>query len=552
MRSSRSDSFHVRSRRSPRSLLLLLPSISSLATTLHLTHHSYKTSCQVSPRPSLLHQPLLFPFSLSRFFASSTADCLASLALSQNSPVLCLPTGTSPDLTAPPVTGSPAQASSKVAAPIDGAFEGKAVPNVKARRESVTVKEAHNEKAATVAAAAADKAKLKEFVEDGGHFSLVRSVQLLSLHSFSGFIELRRWRTQLFGSFRQTRARGLRGGISTWVVDRQSTDYFYRLVQELPPRRLRHPWQWLLRLPLALLFSPVPPHQRPQVPLVSRKKTSPVGFPPADPISTAGMPLLTLSPACSLTLSMARSRVGGTRAVCSDKSSTVSPIRCVSDTFLVNWKSQPRVLTDIRSHFLSYALSRLFPRPRLQISFGVAPAMAAFCIGLRTTADTIILTTFICAGIARLARFNATVALVPKDDTGKSKYFEGLPIPSSLMLCGAMAYCVKQGWIMSYLPWGLVEPIKQKLGVEVHYASFVFLGWASLMISKTLRCGSVWVGFDVSESLTCPCSLIHLAGSPSSKQRKGSLVPTLLAAPLSYPLTLAVKDCNISLQLESA
>ncbi|KAK4700429.1 CDP-diacylglycerol---serine O-phosphatidyltransferase, partial [Phenoliferia sp. Uapishka_3] len=126
------------------------------------------------------------------------------------------------------------------------------------------------------------------------------------------------------------------------------------------------------------------------------------------------------------------------------------------------------------------------------ISFGVAPAMAAFCIGMRTTADTVLLTTFICAGIARLARFNATVALVPKDEGGKSKYFEGLPIPSSLFLCGVMAECVRRGNIeggllSKGLPGGLVEPIKEMFGIDVHKASFVFLGWATLMISKTLR-----------------------------------------------------------------
>ena len=124
--------------------------------------------------------------------------------------------------------------------------------------------------------------------------------------------------------------------------------------------------------------------------------------------------------------------------------------------------------------------------------------MCAFAIGLRTTTDTILLTTFICAGIARLARFNATVALVPKDATGKAKYFEGLPIPSSLILCGVMAECVRRGLIDgpggagTGLPGGLVLPIQQLLGVDVHYGSFVFLAWASMMISKTMR----WVSLS--------------------------------------------------------
>ena len=119
--------------------------------------------------------------------------------------------------------------------------------------------------------------------------------------------------------------------------------------------------------------------------------------------------------------------------------------------------------------------------------------MAAFCIGLRTPADQLALTAFVCAGIARLARFNATVALVPKDDTGKSKYFEGLPIPSSLFIVGAMAECVRRGWIEgpggrgAGLPWGIVLPLRDALGVDMHYGSLVFLSWASLMVSKTLR-----------------------------------------------------------------
>ncbi|KAJ7709968.1 hypothetical protein B0H17DRAFT_1030025, partial [Mycena rosella] len=81
------------------------------------------------------------------------------------------------------------------------------------------------------------------------------------------------------------------------------------------------------------------------------------------------------------------------------------------------------------------------------ISFGVAPSLLAFVVGLRTYLDTVILTGFICCGLARLARFNATVALVPKDEAGKAKYFEGLPIPSSLALVAVLAYWTKQGWI---------------------------------------------------------------------------------------------------------
>lgn len=126
------------------------------------------------------------------------------------------------------------------------------------------------------------------------------------------------------------------------------------------------------------------------------------------------------------------------------------------------------------------------------ISFGVAPAFAAYTLGLRTAVDTVFLTVYICAGIARLARFNATVALVPKDKSGKSKYFEGLPIPSSLFLCSLMMWAVKRGNFDGIegqgagVPWGLIPQLAE-VGVEVHYVAFVWLAWAAMMISKTLR-----------------------------------------------------------------
>jgi CDP-diacylglycerol--serine O-phosphatidyltransferase len=96
------------------------------------------------------------------------------------------------------------------------------------------------------------------------------------------------------------------------------------------------------------------------------------------------------------------------------------------------------------------------------ISFGVAPATLAFTLGLRTPLDCAALLLFVSAGLARLARFNATVALIPADSSGKSKYFEGLPIPSSLFLTATMAFWVKQGWYAmgskgGDVPFGLVR-----------------------------------------------------------------------------------------------
>jgi len=124
------------------------------------------------------------------------------------------------------------------------------------------------------------------------------------------------------------------------------------------------------------------------------------------------------------------------------------------------------------------------------ISFGVAPSLLAFVVGLRTYLDTVILTGFICCGLARLARFNATVALVPKDEAGKAKYFEGLPIPSSLALVGILSYWTKRGWIADQegIPWGTITLWGKEGGRgELHVASIVFGLWAAAMVSKTLR-----------------------------------------------------------------
>ncbi|KAI8998533.1 CDP-diacylglycerol--serine O-phosphatidyltransferase [Trametes punicea] len=124
------------------------------------------------------------------------------------------------------------------------------------------------------------------------------------------------------------------------------------------------------------------------------------------------------------------------------------------------------------------------------ISFGVAPALLAFVVGFRTYLDTVVLTGFICCGLARLARFNATVASIPKDAKGKARYFEGLPIPSSLVLVTILSYWTKQGWIEGKqgIPWGTVTLWGKSGGDgELHTFSIVFALWAAAMVSKTLH-----------------------------------------------------------------
>jgi len=68
------------------------------------------------------------------------------------------------------------------------------------------------------------------------------------------------------------------------------------------------------------------------------------------------------------------------------------------------------------------------------ISFGLAPAAVGFAVGLRGALDVAILLYFVACGISRLARFNATADALTDDASGKVKYFEGTPIPTSVLI----------------------------------------------------------------------------------------------------------------------
>jgi len=118
------------------------------------------------------------------------------------------------------------------------------------------------------------------------------------------------------------------------------------------------------------------------------------------------------------------------------------------------------------------------------VSFGVSPAVAAFAVGIRTPVDHIFLTFFVLCGLTRLARFNITVANVPKDATGKSKYFEGTPIPTSLSIAALMGWWVSKGWILDDLPCGVWH---QGTVFEFHPVVGLFVLWGFMMTSKSIH-----------------------------------------------------------------
>jgi CDP-diacylglycerol--serine O-phosphatidyltransferase len=79
------------------------------------------------------------------------------------------------------------------------------------------------------------------------------------------------------------------------------------------------------------------------------------------------------------------------------------------------------------------------------VSFGVAPAVLGYTLGLRGFWDVLCLTYFVCCGISRLARFNVTSASLTNTVTGKVRYFEGTPIPTSILIVFLLAIAYRVG-----------------------------------------------------------------------------------------------------------
>lgn len=116
------------------------------------------------------------------------------------------------------------------------------------------------------------------------------------------------------------------------------------------------------------------------------------------------------------------------------------------------------------------------------ISFGVAPASLAFAAGMRGGWDWVVLIYFVCCGVSRLARFNVTAELL-SEGGDKVKYFEGTPIPTSVVLVGILALAAAVGRIGDNLyggAWSIA-------GAELHPLVLLFAMSGTLMISKTLR-----------------------------------------------------------------
>ena len=117
------------------------------------------------------------------------------------------------------------------------------------------------------------------------------------------------------------------------------------------------------------------------------------------------------------------------------------------------------------------------------ISFGVAPAVLGFTLGLRGGWDMAILTYFVVCGVSRLARFNVTSAALTDTGTGKVKYFEGTPIPTSIAIVFMLGAAHWLGHVDERLWFGVYQ-----IGPALlHPLALVYAASGSAMISATLR-----------------------------------------------------------------
>ncbi|RKP32611.1 CDP-diacylglycerol--serine O-phosphatidyltransferase [Metschnikowia bicuspidata] len=118
------------------------------------------------------------------------------------------------------------------------------------------------------------------------------------------------------------------------------------------------------------------------------------------------------------------------------------------------------------------------------ISFSVSPAIIAFAIGFRSTLDTLCLAFWVLCGLTRLARFNISTNNIPKDSSGKSQYFEGLPVPTNLVWVVFMAVLVNKDKILDELPGGYFF---EGTPVELHRIALFFVVQGCGEISKSLK-----------------------------------------------------------------
>jgi CDP-diacylglycerol--serine O-phosphatidyltransferase len=113
------------------------------------------------------------------------------------------------------------------------------------------------------------------------------------------------------------------------------------------------------------------------------------------------------------------------------------------------------------------------------ISFGVAPAAIAYGFGMQGLYDRVVLLYFVMCGVSRLARYNVTAEKL-SEGSDQVRYFEGTPIPTSLVLVLVLAVAIWRGAMDEQMWFGAIAIG----GFHLHPLVLMFAVSGSLMISR--------------------------------------------------------------------
>ena len=113
------------------------------------------------------------------------------------------------------------------------------------------------------------------------------------------------------------------------------------------------------------------------------------------------------------------------------------------------------------------------------ISFGVAPAAIAYGFGMQGLYDRVVLLYFVMCGVSRLARYNVTAEKL-SEGSDQVRYFEGTPIPTSLVLVLVLAVAIWQGAMGEQMWFGAIAIGK----FHLHPLVLMFAVSGSLMIGR--------------------------------------------------------------------
>jgi CDP-diacylglycerol--serine O-phosphatidyltransferase len=113
------------------------------------------------------------------------------------------------------------------------------------------------------------------------------------------------------------------------------------------------------------------------------------------------------------------------------------------------------------------------------ISFGVTPAIVGYGYGMQGLYDRVVLAYFVACGVSRLARYNVTAEEL-SEGTGKVSYFEGTPIPTSIVVVAVLTAAAWLGRVDEQMWFGRIV----LAGHVFHPLTLIFFLSGSLMISR--------------------------------------------------------------------